>query len=200
MIRGMVRTVFDVGSSDDSVFTDFMCDVHYFDPDPSRIQTLSAKRTKNITSSFNAFGLGEENTELYYYPMYFSFFDRVKSCSVSDDANKVALPIRSAKEYVLQNNVESIDFLKIDTEGYELSVLKGFDETIRRVKFIQFEYGGTYIDSGVKLIEVVEYLKSFGFGRFARLGIKGPENLTDFSDNYTYCNIVCIRDDVEFVR
>lgn len=40
-----------------------------------------------------------------------------------------------------------IDFVKIDVEGHELKVLQGFGEAIHHTYIIQFEFGGTQIDS-----------------------------------------------------
>jgi FkbM family methyltransferase len=194
-IKDQTKVVFDVGCANESIFLECACEVHYFDPDPSLIERLSARPNKNSTAVFNAVGLGEETKELYYYPMHASFIDRATSCGFSDDANKVMMKIKCAKEYMLENNVTSIDFLKIDVEGYELSVLKGFGDTLACVKYIQFEYGGTYIDSGVKLVDVVNYLTARGFDRFSTLTMKGLVYMTDFSDHYKYSNIVCMRRD-----
>ena len=44
------------------------------------------------------------------------------------------------KEYLLKNNIKKIDLLKIDTEGYELEVLKGLKELISNVSIILFEH------------------------------------------------------------
>jgi hypothetical protein len=41
------------------------------------------------------------------------------------------------------------NFLKIDVEGHELAVLKGLGDFIYDIKVIQFEFGGTDIDSRV---------------------------------------------------
>ena len=195
-IKDQAKIVFDVGCANESIFLDCACEVHYFDPDPSLIERLSAQPNKNSTAVFNAVGLGEETKEIHYYPSHSSFIDRTLSRGFSDDANKVLMKIKCAKEYMTQSGVSSIDFLKIDVEGYELSVLKGFGDTLACVKYIQFEYGGTYIDSGVKLIEVVDYLKTLGFDRFSTLTMEGPVPITDFSDHYNYSNIICIRKDV----
>jgi FkbM family methyltransferase len=40
-----------------------------------------------------------------------------------------------------------IDYVKIDVEGHELSVLEGFGDFLKRVKLIQFEFGGCNIDT-----------------------------------------------------
>ena len=40
-----------------------------------------------------------------------------------------------------------IDYVKIDVEGHELAVLNGFGKFIENMALIQFEFGGTNIDS-----------------------------------------------------
>lgn len=40
-----------------------------------------------------------------------------------------------------------IDYVKIDVEGHELSVLEGFGDFLEKVKLIQFEFGGCNIDT-----------------------------------------------------
>ena len=109
------------------------------------------------------------------------------------------LQIKKAKDYIVEKNIESIDFLKIDTEGYELKVLQGFEECLEHVKIIQFEYGGTFLDNNTKLIDVIHYLQQKGFYKFAYLTNYGTELITDFSDHYQYCNIVCINKKSDFV-
>ena len=103
------------------------------------------------------------------------------------------LKIKKAEDYIVKNNIKNIDFLKIDTEGFELSVLKGFGKYLQIVKLIQFEYGGTFIDSGIKLIEIKNYLESFGFTNFSYLVKNGTMPITNFDDHYQYCNIICIN-------
>ena len=42
--------------------------------------------------------------------------------------------------YIDENNISKIDILKIDTEGYELKVLKGLTPNQKFVRFIYFEH------------------------------------------------------------
>ena len=46
----------------------------------------------------------------------------------------------SLYEYINDNNLSSIDFIKIDTEGYEYEVLLGLRDKIKNVKIIFFEH------------------------------------------------------------
>ena len=43
-------------------------------------------------------------------------------------------------DYLLENKIGTIDFLKIDTEGTELEIIQGLDKNIEKVKLIMFEH------------------------------------------------------------
>jgi len=198
-IKDNISVIFDVGCRSDSEFINFSGEVHYFDPVNEFIEKLKKEKNLNKNSYFNNFGLGEEDKQIYYYPKYESFYDRINSCRISDDLNKILLNIKKGKDYVINNNIKNIDFLKIDTEGYELNVLKGFEDSLENVKIIQFEYGGTFLDNKIKLVDVINYLKEKGFYNFSYLTNYGTEIIKDFNDHYEYCNIVCINKNSNFV-
>ena len=192
-IEGKINVIFDVGCRYDTEFTMFRGEVHYFDPVTDYIENLKTQYNANTLSYFNNVGLGNENKELYYYPLYQSFDDRTNSCGVSNNSEKRLLTIKKAKDYIIEKKVGSIDFLKIDTEGHEFDVLLGFEDFLEKVKIIQFEYGGTFLDNNRKLIDVITYLQQKGFHKFSYLTNAGPVRITDFTDHYNYCNIVCIN-------
>jgi FkbM family methyltransferase len=192
-IKKDIKLIFDVGCRYDSEFLDFNGIVHYFDPNETSIDILKTKLTTNKESYYNKFGLGEENKKLFYYPAYQSFYDRVNSCKKSDDENKIEFIIKKGVDYINENKINNIDFLKIDTEGYEFNVIKGLEDKLNIIDIIQFEYGGTYLDSGVKLIDVINYLKSYNFTNFSYLDTNSLIRIKDFTDHYNYCNIVCFR-------
>ena len=192
-IKDNINIIFDIGCKTNSDFLIFNGICHYFDPREDFINEISLIKNNNKKSYFNKFGLGEANTTLYYYPKYQSFYNRTTSCKINDDKNKILLNIKKAKDYIIEQNIEYIDFVKIDTEGFELSVLKGFENYLKNVKIIQFEYGGTYLDNSIKLVEVKNYLETFGFNDFSYLVKNGSIPITNFNDHYQYCNIVCIN-------
>jgi len=198
-IKDNINVIFDVGCQSNSEYINFIGDVHYFDPNKNFIEELKKIKNLNKNAYFNNFGLGNNNDKFYYYPKYESFYNRINSCFVSDDSNKILLYIKKAKDYVVENNINSVDFLKIDTEGYELNVLRGFEDFLENIKIIQFEYGGTFLDNNTKLIDVINYLEQKGFYKFSYLTNDGTELITDFTDHYQYCNIVCINKNSMFV-
>lgn len=219
-----LNTIFDVGCRYDSLFSNFNGTVHYFDPINDFITKLSSKPNKNKLSYYNSFGLGDNNEFKYYYPDVQSFYDRTKSCKHLDinTTNCVKLEIKTGYDYMVSNNIDNIDFLKIDTEGYEFNVLKGFGEKLKNIQIIQFEYGGTFIDNEVTLNSVITYLKDNDFCNFSYLHSNGKTKIDDLKgslcttnklhsnvidnktvpyinddgsipDHYNYCNIVCIN-------
>lgn len=187
---GMI--IFDVGCRDNSIFKAYAGEVHYFDPVSGFIDKLVEQPTSNTACFFNEIGLSDKEETIAYFPRYESFFNRTASCGGDDSSNAIKLKVTRADKYLEGKNIR-IGFLKIDTEGYEYGVLKGFGEKLKLVDRVQFEYGGTYIDSGIKLVEVIDYLKSFGFTSFSYICPQSLLPLVDFKDHYQYSNIYCER-------
>lgn len=69
-------------------------------------------------------------------------------------------------DLVNQLSIEHIDYLKIDTEGYEYFVLQGAENLLRdnRISVIQMEYGA-FPDVGMSVEKIDDYLKDFGYVR-----------------------------------
>jgi hypothetical protein len=113
IIKDNINVIFDVGCRSDSEFINFGGEVHYFDPVNEFIEQLKQNKIINKISHFNNFGLGEANSQLYYYPKYQSFYDRINSCHVSDDCNKILLTIKKGNDYVIDKNIKQTDFLHL---------------------------------------------------------------------------------------
>jgi hypothetical protein len=64
-----------------------------------------------------------------------------------------------------EHGIERIDFLKIDTEGLDLRVLRGFDRMLGSgaVEVVQFEYGLANIVSRALLVDFHAFLGGHGF-------------------------------------
>jgi len=59
--------------------------------------------------------------------------------------------VQTVDDFCKNKNISAIDFLKLDVEGNEYKTLLGARQMIldRKIKFIQFEFGGTDIDARV---------------------------------------------------
>jgi FkbM family methyltransferase len=68
-------------------------------------------------------------------------------------------------DFMAENNIDKIDFLKLDVEGAEFDAIEGFQIALKnkRIRAIQFEYGYINIRTKKLLIDFYEYLETFGY-------------------------------------
>jgi hypothetical protein len=59
------------------------------------------------------------------------------------ETEKVQARVTSGDEFCAEHSIDQIDFLKIDVEGAEWDVLRGFESMLSRgaIRAVQFEYG-----------------------------------------------------------
>ena len=59
------------------------------------------------------------------------------------------IELTTIDHFCRKNNIDEIDFLKLDVEGHEWKVLQGASQKLseKKIGFIQFEFGGCNIDS-----------------------------------------------------
>ena len=134
IIERFAKVIFDVGCRFDSVFSNFEGDVHYFEPNGQFLEKLKPL-VHNSHSYFNNFGLSDKNESLEYYNEQQSFVHRkLTHPDTYMNWTKSVFEVKRADEYIQKNNIKSIDFLKIDTEGFEFNVLKGGEITFAKYK------------------------------------------------------------------
>jgi FkbM family methyltransferase len=82
-----------------------------------------------------------------------------------DGTTPVSVQLVRSQDYCQNANVDRIDFLKIDTEGAEYSILRGFGEMLQpeKIRVIQFEYGYMNASIGILLKDFYELLESRGY-------------------------------------
>lgn len=133
-----IKVVFDVGARTDLEYYKIRpnCEYHLFEPNPEFVESLieQAKDIPNI--QINAFGLGDVEG-MYQYNYGQQMFLGGEGTAVTGN---IELPIKTLDWYCKERNIKQIDFLKIDTEGYDYKVLLGATETIPKCRFIQYEH------------------------------------------------------------
>lgn len=67
--------------------------------------------------------------------------------------------------YLLENNIDRVELLKIDVEGYELSVLRGASRSLetRRIQAVYFEYFEKWLRRTHQPSVLLEFLASLGY-------------------------------------
>ena len=105
-------------------------------------------------ATLNCAGLSDVqgNGEIFYYPEH---PDLTADRHRHFDGKVVRLPATFLRgdDYMLEQGLDRVDFLKIDVEGSEHKVLQGFTGALQRdaIQCIQFEYGAFSIDTKILL-------------------------------------------------
>ncbi|MCR0985125.1 FkbM family methyltransferase [Roseomonas populi] len=121
--------------------------IHAFEPHPRTFQRLSQRFSgRGITLVQQA--LSDRSGELELFD--FADGDGSTQASLSQEAVDLfadqvvrhAIRCTTLDSYLEQEGIERVAFLKIDTEGFDLNVLKGAERAIRerRIGVIQFEF------------------------------------------------------------
>lgn len=102
---------------------------------------------------------------------------------------KIEVACTSIDSFCLSGGIKEIDYVKVDVEGAELDVLNGCKEMmmLRKIKFIQLEYGGTYPDAGITFAQVIETAASLGYNIYELVDNEFNLITTDnFIEDYRY--------------
>lgn len=107
---------------------------------------------------------------------------------------EISVPIITLDEFAAIRNIEQIDFLKIDTEGHELAVLRGCQRLLkeRRIRVIQFEFNEMNIVSRVFMSDFVSVLDDFVFFRLDTASLH-PIHYTAREEIFAFQNIVAVK-------
>lgn len=187
--------IFDVGANIgnyslavSSIFNN-IAEIYAFEPSEITYHILK----KNIGYLLNAhlFNLGLNdftgNKTLYYHEqgsgMSSVYKRNLDHMGIQFDQSEVILMI-TLDQFCEEHKISHIDFLKLDVEGHELSVLSGANKMIEsdNIKYIQFEFGGSNIDSRT-------FFKDFYFrliDRYAlfRIVKDGLHPITQYRETY----------------
>ena len=114
------------------------------------------------------------------------FEKKLKVLNVEKESfyQKLPITILTLDHFIEKNHIENIDLIKIDTEGYELNVLKGLSKNSKKVKLIYFEHHyDDMIIKDYKFSDIHKFLKNRGF-----IMIKKSKMIFRKSFEYVYEN------------
>jgi FkbM family methyltransferase len=85
--------------------------------------------------------------------------------------------------------------LKIDVEGHELQVLEGAGDLLDEIRIIQFEFGGTNIDSRTYFRDYWEFLtnKSFRIYRMSPRGLIHISRYSEVEEFFSFTNFIALK-------
>ena len=149
LIKNNCNIIFDIGCREDIDYIKIspLKEFHLFEPNPIFYKKCKEKLgVFNKKIFLNNYGLGNKTESIGYYNDSQSFIKR-KTHFISK-SKPVLLKIVEFSEYLNKNNISKIDFIKIDTEGFEPNILTNNIKFIKNnVQYVQFEYASTWLDN-----------------------------------------------------
>lgn len=167
-----------------------------FDPSPLAFNTLQNKFQNTSAIELINAAVSDTVGEMSFYENPDSFD---KSSLVGDNNNpnlvKTIVKVTTLDLEITQRQLEYIDFLKIDAEGYDLHVLRGASNLLSRqsIGIIQFEYISAWAYASSTLIAALNLLKSYHYQVFL-LKSSGlyPFNYELYKEYFSYSNFVAV--------
>ena len=158
--------------------------IHCFEASPSNYKILFRNIKKAGLSDFcilNMLALGSSKKESFIKQTKESssstindfnsdskYFKRKLKILNINNSNKyyekIPITMIVLDDYIIEKKFQYIDLLKIDTEGFELNVIKGLEKNYGIVKFIYFEHHyDDMIKKNYKFKDINQLLIKYGF-------------------------------------
>lgn len=181
--------------------------IHSFEPTPELFNKIKKKNLEEKGVVLNNFAIGDKSGNLSFYTYEyhhinsFNKVDRKTKFSKSrilrnrtKDENfekKIEVEVKTLDDYCFENQITEIDFIKIDTQGYEEEVLIGMKEMLKTSSISIIE---------LEIILGFAYEKSFSFNKcenilekyeYKLIAIESAGNIishSDYQTNVLYVN------------
>ena len=203
------RVVFDVGANrgdwiDAVLAINAGLEIHAFEPSRDGFGQIVAKNLPSHVRCNNvALGAADEQRQLYAVgsdPEMRSLYARAGLEEYGIDPPTIGelVSVTTLDAYCRGAGVAAIDYLKIDTEGHDLQVLRGAADMIgrRAVRHIQFEYGSANVDSRDLLKDFFGFFSAapYKLHKIHREGYRHYPRYNVRLENFQYQNWLAVAD------
>lgn len=141
-----VRTIFDVGASEGISVAEYRrtypdADVYCFEPTDAPFRLIQARHGADPKVHPTKAAVGEKPGEATFHLNAFdqtnSLLGRGRDFNASvgpgqqTEVGKVTVPVVTLNDFCRDHQIETIDLLKLDVQGFELGVLRGADRLLK---------------------------------------------------------------------
>lgn len=88
-----------------------------------------------------------------------------------------------------------IDLAKLDVEGHELRVLKGFGDALERTQIVQFEFGGTNVDAREFFKDYFQFFtgRNYRLFRISPVGLEPIDRYDESDEHFSITNFLASK-------
>ena len=164
-------------------------DLHLFELHPATCNNLKLRFKQKSSFKINNIALTSGVAEVQYKS--FGENDGSNTLVLNSDFKARSFEVLKTKglsgdQYCADHDIDTIELLKIDVEGYEMSVIKGFTEAFltKRVRIVQFEYGYANGDAQDLMRDFFKFFQKMGY----RVGVLRQSGVKFSEFKYAYNN------------
>ncbi len=191
--KELTPIIFDVGAQGGDYikeifyFTKGKAKIYAFEPCLRDYKILEKELGEKVTIVKSALGDTEGETTLYYPHNGSGLSSLFKPHDGFNESEKVK--IQTIDSFCTLNGIKNITLLKLDVEGNELACLRGAEQMLLNIKYIQFEFSVSSRDSRTYFRDIFNFLSDYKIYRVLKDGlyeIKNSEKITEllFTTNY----------------
>tara|TARA_E500000178_G_C16981053_1_gene735806 strand:+ start:422 stop:1237 length:816 start_codon:yes stop_codon:yes gene_type:complete len=217
LANNSTKLCIDIGANEGN-FTSLLLEetsskVISFEPLPSTYKTMLKQLRSQYTDEHidrcvfinKGVGAKSEILPIYYnekLTTHSSFSQDVKEIDYVEYNNKVDVEVVSLDEFCKLNSICEIDFIKIDTEGFEKEVFEGALETFSSVKpkYIQIEYNWHHLFRNTSLNFFAKKLTDYNVYQLTYNSMRRVDTKHPFSNIYLFSNFVFVRKDCDKIE
>ena len=188
-----VSVVFDVGANRGQSALEYLqkfpnAEIYCFEPVAATFQALQAATSNSRRVHAYQLGMGEAVGETTISANPEATLSSIKL--KLPDGHSEPIRLDTIAKFAENNSIETIDFLKIDTEGYEMEVLRGAESLLKlqriRLIFIECEPVERF-ERFTSFSKLADYLGGFGYRLF---GIYDQSFAPSVGNSICYCNVL----------
>jgi FkbM family methyltransferase len=174
--------------------------IHAFEPSLATHSLLADRFKECPAVTVHAYALSDHEGEGRFY----SIADGAGTNSLSpiSGSNVEVARLITIDGFLRQSGLESVSMVKIDTEGFDLLVLRGAEQALRegRIDIVQFEYNWRWLVNHACLRDVFDLIsdKPYRLGKLARKTVEVYDQWHFELDRYFEGNYVLIRNGLDF--
>ena len=197
-----LKCIFDIGANkgDYSILSRNIspkAKIFAFEPVSSTYQYIN-KKVRNLKINSYNFAFGNKDG----FSLINVFTEDTLSSILSfqnqflnKEFKKEKIEIKKGNTFLFENSdIKEISILKIDTEGFENSILEGFNDYFQKVNVIQFEYGLANLASKYFLFDYFkDYSHIFKIGKLYPKGVIFYDEYNIELENFIGPNFIMVR-------